>query len=89
MGKTPEEWNELSQILKNVTVGAALTAEINEHLGYRKHQQSTSTNNRNGKSSKQAKIEDVEFELDTLREREVSFGSKLVKKHQTCYVHGR
>lgn len=36
--KTPEDLNEFSQMLKNITVEAALNAEKGEHLGYEKHQ---------------------------------------------------
>jgi|GEM_PF-844355 len=63
--KTPEDLNEFSQMLKKITVEAALNAEMDEHLGYEKHQKSTSSNSRNGKSSKRVKTEDGEFELDT------------------------
>ena len=62
--KTPEDLNEFSQMLKKITVEAALNAEMDEHLGYEKHQKSTSSNSRNGKSSKRVKTEDGEFELD-------------------------
>ena len=84
--KTPEDLNEFSQMLKKITIEAALNAEMDEHLGYEKHQQSTSTNSRNGKSSKRVKTEDGEFELDTPRDREGSFDPKLVKKHQTRFT---
>lgn len=84
--KTPEDLNEFSQMLKKITVEAALNAEMEEHLGYEKHQQSTSTNTRNGKSSKRVKTEDGEFKLDTPRDREGSFEPKLVKKHQTRFT---
>ncbi|WP_220733227.1 transposase, partial [Shewanella morhuae] len=50
--KTPEDLNQFSQMLKKITVEAALNAEMDEHLGYDKHQKSTSTNSRNGKTSK-------------------------------------
>ena len=60
--KTPEDLNEFSQMLKKITVEAALNAEMDEHLGYEKHHKSTSTNSRNGKSTKRVKTEDGEFE---------------------------
>lgn len=84
--KTPEDLNEFSQMLKKITVEAALNAEMDEHLGYEKHQKSTSSNSRNGKSSKRVKTEDGEFELDTPRDREGSFEPKLVKKHQSRFT---
>ncbi|WP_197485273.1 MULTISPECIES: transposase, partial [unclassified Vibrio] len=60
--KSPEDLTEFSQMLKKITVEAALNAEMDEHLGYEKHQQSKSKNSRNGKSSKRIKTEDGEFE---------------------------
>ena len=83
---TPEDLNEFSQMLKKITVEAALNAEMDEHLGYQKHQKSTSTNSRNGNSSKRVKTEDGEFELGTPRDRDGSFEPKLVKKHQSRFT---
>ena len=42
--KTPEDLNQFSQMLKKITVEAALNAEMDEHLGYEKHHKSTSAN---------------------------------------------
>ena len=84
--KTPEDLNEFSQMLKKITVEAALNAEMDDHLGYEKHQQSKKSNSRNGKSSKRIKTEDGEFELDTPRDREGSFAPLLVKKHQSRFT---
>lgn len=84
--KTPEDLTEFSQMLKKITVEAALNAEMDEHLGYEKHQPSKSNNSRNGKSSKRVKTEDGEFELDTPRDRLGSFDPKLVKKHQSRFT---
>ncbi|WP_156684071.1 MULTISPECIES: IS256 family transposase, partial [unclassified Vibrio] len=84
--KSPEDLTEFSQMLKKITVEAALNAEMDEHLGYEKHQQSKSKNSRNGKSSKRIKTEDGEFELDTPRDRNGSFDPKLVKKHQSRFT---
>ncbi len=84
--KTPKDLNEFSQMLKKITVEAALNAEMEEHLGYEKHTKSASTNSRNGKSTKRVKTEDGEFELDTPRDRKGSFEPKLVKKNQTRFT---
>ncbi|GAD91430.1 putative transposase [Vibrio halioticoli NBRC 102217] len=84
--KTPEDLTEFSQMLKKITVEAALNAEMDEHLGYEKHQSSKSNNYRNGKSSKRVKTEDGEFELNTPRDRLGSFEPKLVKKHQSRFT---
>ena len=72
--------------MNKVTVEATLNAELDDHLGYGKHEQSTSTNSRNGYSSKTLKTEEGQFELDTPRDRDSSFEPQLVKKHQTHYT---
>ena len=84
--KTPDDLNQFSQMLKKITIEAALNAEMDEHLGYQKHQISTSSNSRNGKSSKRIKTEDGEFELATPRDRDGSFEPELVKKNQTRFT---
>lgn len=84
--KTPDDLNQFSQMLKKITVEAALNAEMDEHLGYEKHSKSTSSNSRNGVSRKQIKTEDGQFELHTPRDRAGSFEPKLVKKHQSRFT---
>ena len=84
--KTPQDLNEFSQMLKKITVEAALNAEIDEHLGYEKHAKSVMQNSRNGKTSKRIKTEDGEFELDTPRDRDGLFEPKLIKKHQSRFA---
>ena len=84
--KTPEDLTQFSQMLKKITVEAALNAEMDEHLGYEKHQKSPSANSRNGKTSKRIQTEKGQFELDTPRDREGSFEPKLVKKHQSRFT---
>ena len=62
-----------------------LEAEMEEHLGYAKHdyQNKNTSNSRNGKSTKKMKSDLGMFDLDVLREREGSFEPQIVKKHQT------
>lgn len=84
--KTPQDLTEFSQMLKKVTVEAALNAEMDDHLGYEKHEPSDTSNSRNGFSSKTVKTEDGTFELSTPRDRQGSFEPKLVKKHQTRFT---
>lgn len=78
--KTSDDLNQFSQMLKKITIEAAFNAEMDEHLGYQKHHISTSSNSRNGKSSKRIKTEDGEFELATPRHRNGFFQPELVKK---------
>lgn len=84
--KTEKDLNEFSQMLTKITVEAALNAELDEHLGYDRHQPSDSANSRNGYTSKTLKTEDGQFELNTPRDREGSFEPQLVKKGQTRFT---
>ena len=81
--KTEKDLNEFSKMLKKITVEAALNAELDDHLGYDKHQSSDNGNSRNGYSSKTLITEDGQFEVDIPRDRDSSFEPQLVKKHQT------
>ena len=84
--KTEQDLNEFRQMLTKVTVERALNAELDEHLGYDKHQPSDNPNSRNGSSRKTLRTEDGQFELDTPRDRDGSFEPKLVKKGQTRFT---
>ena len=76
----------LTDMLTNVMVEAALSVELDEYLGYRKHEQSSSDNSRNGVTRKTVRTEDGQFELDTPRDRQGDFEPQLVKKHQTRFT---
>ena len=84
--KTEQDLNDFRQMLTKVTVETALNAELDEHLGYERHETSTSANSRNGYSSKTLRTEDGQFELNTPRDREGSFAPQLVKKQQTRFT---
>lgn len=84
--KTESDLDAFRQMLTKVTVEAALNAELDEHLGYDKHAQSTNANNRNGKSRKTVKTEAGQFELETPRDRDGSFEPQLVQKGQTRFT---
>ena len=84
--KTEKDLNDFRQMLTKVTVERALNAELDNHLGYDKHEVSSTSNSRNGTTSKTLRTEDGQFELDTPRDREGSFEPKLVKKNQTRFT---
>jgi len=71
--KTGADLDKFRAMLTKVTVEAALNAELDEHLGYSKHEKADVPNNRNGSSSKKIKTEDGEFELNTPRDRDGTF----------------
>ena len=73
-------------MLTKITVEAALNAELDDHLGFAKHEQSEADNNRNGYTSKTLQTEDGQFELDTPRDWAGSFEPRLVKKHQRRFT---
>ena len=81
--KTEADVTELSRAFRKVLIESMLDAEMDDHLGYARHEQSDSSNNRNGRSRKRLKTGDSEIELETPRDRDGSFEPIIVKKHQT------
>lgn len=43
--KTEQDLNDFSQMLTKIKVEAALKAELDDHLGYEKHEKSGTSNN--------------------------------------------
>ena len=84
--KTEKDLTDMRAMLTKVMVEAALSVELDEHLGYRKHEQSSSDNSRNGVTRKTVRTEEGQFELDTPRDRHGDFEPQLVKKHQTRFT---
>jgi putative transposase len=84
--KTESDLDDFRQMLTKVTVETVLNAELDDHLGYEKHQCSSDDNSRNGHSSKTLRTEEGQFELKTPRDRNGSFEPKLVKKQQTRFT---
>jgi transposase-like protein len=84
--KTEKDLSDFSQMLTKITVETALSAELNDHLGYDKHQPSSADNSRNGYSSKTLITEDGSFEIDIPRDRAGEFEPRLIKKHQTRFA---
>jgi transposase-like protein len=72
-------------MLTKVTVETALNAQLDDHLAYEKHEESTSDNSRNGYSNKTLITDNGEVSIETPRDRDASFEPKLVKKHQTRF----
>ncbi len=84
--KSEGDLNDFRQMLTKVTVEAALNAELDDHLGYDKHQPSESSNSRNGYTSKTLRTEDGSVDINTPRDRDGSFAPQLVKKQQTRFT---
>ena len=84
--KSEADLTDFRKMLTKVTVEAALNAELDDHLGYSRHEQSNKDNYRNGYSSKTIRTEDGEVDLDAPRDRDSSFEPQLVKKNQTRFT---
>ena len=84
--RTEKDLSDFSRMLKKVTIEAALNAELDDHLGYGKHQLSASSNNRNGSSGKTLHTDDGSVDIDVPRDRDSSFEPQLVKKQQTRFT---
>lgn len=84
--KTEQDLNEFRQMLTKITVEAALEAELDDHLGYSKHEKANVDNSRNGFTSKTLQTEDGQFELNTPRDRNGDFEPELVKKKQRRFT---
>lgn len=83
--KTGEDLSALSAKLVKLTVEAALSAELENHLGYPPHAVigHNSGNSRNGSSPKVLKGSHGEILIETPRDRLGTFEPEIVKKGQT------
>ena len=75
--------NGIMNQLKRGLVEKALQAEIQEHLGFQKHERNPSNNARNGKSTKTLFTESGPLEIEVPRDREGTFEPLLVPKRVT------
>jgi len=83
--KTGEDLSALSAKLVKLTVEAALSAELENHLGYAPHSPlgHHSGNSRNGTSPKILKGNHGQIQIETPRDRLGTFEPEIVKKGQT------
>ncbi len=82
--KSQAELDDFFHGLYKQAVEGMLKAEMDEHLGYQKHQSKDKTgdNSRNGFSNKVLKTNIGDVPLDVPRDRESSFDPVIVPKHQ-------
>jgi transposase-like protein len=71
----------LHQLQKKL-VERALDAELEDHLGYPRHERKGTSNSRNGKTKKTVKTDSSALEIEVPRDRDGSFEPQLVKKRQ-------
>jgi len=80
--KTEEVRAKLKSLVQQ-TLQEALEAELEEHLGYPKHNRSISDNSRNGHSLKTVRTDTGEMNIKVPRDRKSSFEPQLIRKRQT------
>ena len=89
--KKPEQIIGENGLLKQLTralLERAMNAELDDHLGYGKHDPAgyNSGNSRNGTTKKKLKGDFGEVDLETPRDRNGTFEPKIVAKHQTRFT---
>jgi transposase-like protein len=82
--RTKEEFFSKDGLLNSLiskTLQACLDAELTDHLGYEKHEQSIGSNSRNGYSKKKIQSSNGVHEISIPRDRAGDFEPILVPKH--------
>ena len=74
----------LLKLLTKRIIEKAMSVEMDEHLGYGKHDPAgkNTGNSRNGKSSKNLITDNGDVRIDVPRDRNGDFEPQIVKKHQ-------
>ena len=72
----------LLRALTTNVLQAALEGEMSTHLGYEKHERTSSANARNGTGSKRLKTPQGELQIAVPRDRHSTFRPKLIGKRQ-------
>jgi len=84
--RTPQDVAALYQQMLQRVIDRSLSAELDAHLGYERHEkplEGARTNARNGSTKKRVKGTFGEVEVTTPRDRAGSFEPQLVRKRQT------
>ncbi|MCF3112126.1 IS256 family transposase [Niabella sp. CC-SYL272] len=81
--KTGEQLNEFLSSIQKRAIEKMLEGELDDHLGYEKHQQSDNPNARNGHGKKKIKTGYGQMEIEVPRDREASFNPILVPKRES------
>ncbi|MGP5060031.1 IS256 family transposase [Psychrobacter celer] len=81
--KSFEDIKAFQKELMQSFIDTALEAEMEDHLGYPKHEKADKQNKRNGHTKKTVRSDTGDLEISTPRDREGSFDPALVGKHQT------
>lgn len=80
--KTGQQLNDFLSALQKRGIEKMLEGELDDHLGYDKHEQSGNENARNGYGKKKIKTSYGESEIRVPRDRDASFNPMLVPKRE-------
>ena len=85
--KKPEDLIGENGLMKQLTkrlIERAMSAEMDEHLGYKRNsiKGNNTGNSRNGNSTKKVRTDNGELEITQPRDREGEFEPQIIKKHQ-------
>ena len=80
--QTADDIQEALKDLLGGTIKGMMEAEMEEHLGYEKHERSDKDNARNGTKSKRVRSNYGEFEIEVPQDRQSTFEPKVVAKRQ-------
>ncbi len=81
--KTGEQLNDFLASIQKRAIEKMLEGELDDHLGYDKHQQSDNPNARNGHGRKKIKTGYGQMDIEVPRDREASFNPILVPKRES------
>jgi transposase-like protein len=81
--RTGEELNSFLQQLQKRGIEQLLEGEMDDHLGYNKHERSQQINARNGHSTKTIKTENGKTEIKIPRDRDASYSPALIPKRKS------
>ncbi len=81
--KTGDQLNDFLASIQRRAIEKMLEGELDDHLGYEKHQQSDNPNARNGHGRKKIKTGYGEMDIEVPRDREASFNPMLVPKRES------
>ncbi len=81
--KSFDDIKDCQKQLMQSFIDTALEAEMEDHLGYPKHEKTDKPNKRNGHTKKTVRSDTDDLELSTPRDRDSSFEPVLVSKYQS------
>ena len=80
--KTETDAVNFKKMIMKEVIETALSAELDDHLGYEKHDNKIDSNSRNGYSEKTLTTDDGVLEIKTPRDRNASFDGTEPKRRR-------